>query len=115
MENRRRRRGDTLETALSYQLAACVEDEGLAAMVLADDEGLCMASWGGRDVCEDAAARAPLPGERRLGAEAARRVRFGGIDLFLCAVGGEPRGRIRSLERSASGVTRILASWIAPS
>jgi hypothetical protein len=115
MENRRQRRGDTLESALKYQLAACVEDEGLAAMVLADDAGLCLASWGGRDMCEEAAARAPLARERRPGLEAARRVRFGKLELYLCAVGGQAAGRFRSLERSASGVSRILAGWIAPS
>jgi len=110
---RRRRRGETLEEALSYQLGACVEDEGLAAMVLADAEGLCVASWGRPDTCESAAARAPLPAERDPDAEAARQVWFGGIELYLCAVGGEPVARDRSLARSARGVTRILGTWIA--
>ena len=114
MENRRHRRGQTLEAQLNYQLAACVEDEGLEAMVLADDAGLCLASWGGHDECEEAAARAPLPLERRAGLDAARRVRFGNLELWLCAVGGRPMGRFRSLERSASGVARILSGWITP-
>ena len=93
MEERRRRRGDRLEDALSYQLAACVEDEGLSGMVLADDDGLCLARWGEPELCEEVAAAAPMDG-------AARRVRFGGFEMFLCAMGGEPPGRGRSLDRT---------------
>ena len=80
-------------------------------MVLADDEGLALATWGGREICEEAAARAPLAAPRAAGD--ARRMRFGGLELFLCAVGGEPPARGRSLERSACGVERILGKWIA--
>jgi len=104
MKDRRRRRGDTLLEALSFQLAACVEDEGLSAMVLADSDGLCLASWGEREICDLAAAMAPL-GE-------AVRVKFGATDLFLSAIGGEPRARDRSLSRSATAVPRILERWI---
>jgi hypothetical protein len=107
---RRRRRGDTLEDALNFQLAACVEDEGLAAMVLADSNGLPLAAWGHSETCEEAAALAPF----EQGAEGRRRVRFGGHELYLCAVGGNEIGRRRSLDRSATGVSRILGRWIVP-
>jgi hypothetical protein len=109
MDERRRRRGETLEAALSYQLAACVEDEGLSGMVLADDQGLCLAGWGRPEVCEEVAARAPLG----RAVDGARRLRFGGIELFLCAMGGEPPARGRSLDRSAAAIERILGRWIA--
>ena len=108
--DRRTRRGDTLEDALNYQLAACVDAEGLSAMVLADADGLPLAAWGGSDTCEEAAARAPF----RRDDDQARRFRFGGHDLYLCAVGGEELARRRSLERSQNGVARILGRWIVP-
>ena len=108
MVERRQRRGETLGDALNFQLAACVEDEGLQAMVLADADGLCVANWGDRDTCEEVAVRAPLPGAQ------ARPVRFGAIELYLCAVGGAAPARRRSLERSAQGVSRILESWLVP-
>ena len=105
---RRHRRGATLGDALNFQLAACVEDEGLEAMVLADGDGLCVANWGDIETCEEAAGRAPLPGGQ------ARSVRFGGMELYLCAVGGKPAARRRSLDRSAKGVSRILGTWLVP-
>jgi hypothetical protein len=103
--DRRIRRGDTLEDALNYQLAACVEAEGLAALVLADADGLPLAAWGGSETCEEAAARAPYRPE-------SHRFHFGTHELYLCAVGGEELARRRSLERSQSGVSRILGRWI---
>jgi len=107
---RRRRRGETLDEALKFQLAACAEDEGLAAMVLADDEGLCVAAWGDSGICEEVASRAPLaPGDDSTDAH---KLWFGQIELYLCAVGGESQARKRSLERSASGVSRILGRWM---
>jgi hypothetical protein len=101
-----------LGEALNFQLAACVEDEGLSAMVLADDEGLCMAGWGEPEICEEIAGHAPLPSNRC--PDDTRRVRYGGIEMYLCAVGGNPDGRRRSLERSAGGVSRILDRWLVP-
>lgn len=110
MKDRRRRRANTLGDSLNYQLAACVEDEGLSAMVLADGDGLRVASWGDEDVCDEVAGRAPVGGVPE-----ARRIRFGGIELYVCAVGGEAAARRRSLDRSAGGVVRILNAWLVPS
>ena len=109
---RRRRRGDTLADALTFQLAACTEDAGLAAMVLADDDGLALASWGDIDLADEVAGRGP--GALAAAAEE-RRLQFGGLELRLWAVGGEAQARRSSLERSASAVPRILGRWIAPS
>jgi hypothetical protein len=109
-DERRRRRANSLGESLNYQLAACVEDEGLSAMVVADGDGLRVASWGDDDVCDEIAGRAPIGGVPE-----ARRVRFGGIDLYVCAVGGDATGRKRSLDRSAGGVVRILTTWLVPS
>jgi hypothetical protein len=106
-EERRRRRGDTLGDALRFQLAACVEDEGLEAMALADDQGLCLASWGEGTDCELMAARAPMA------SAGTRRLRLGSALLFLCAAGGDAQTRRRSLDRSELGVTRILNRWLA--
>ena len=95
--------------ALDYQLAACVDDEGIDAMVLADGDGLLVARWGDADICEAAAAFAPLTAVE---GEDTKRMRFGNLDLYLCALGGEAASRRRSIERSASGVLRILGNWL---
>ncbi len=95
---------------MNYQLAACVEDEGLSAMVVADGDGLRVASWGDEETCDEVAGRAPMGRVPE-----ARRVRFGGIELYVCAVGGEASARRRSLDRSCGGVVRILTTWLVPS
>lgn len=58
MMERRSRRSSERGQALSYQLEACVERTGASFMVLADDDGLVLASSEhDPDECEEAAAR----------------------------------------------------------
>lgn len=116
---RRRRRSHEVPLALRYQLEACREDGRLAAMILCDDNGLCLAAAGAPETCEEIAARLPLLGRKTPSFEGvlfggraahpvvARTIRVAGGDLYLCAVGGEAAAR-QELERSIGGVKRIL-------
>jgi hypothetical protein len=118
---RRRRRSRQLKQALLFQLDACRE-EGLEAMVLADEDGMCVAASGGAPVCEEIAAYASLVA-RKVGEFAGvimheqdhwdvhlQRIEAGGGTMLLCAVGGQAAARAREVQRSAGAVARILAS-----
>ena len=118
-EERRARRSTHRDLALGYQLAH-VRDRGrLEALVLADDDGLALATAGGPGVCRELAAIAPLWAKSILGiplppllrgAEVAvRLVHVHGQPLYLASVGGGV-ARDALLSHSLSGVKRILAS-----
>ena len=65
---RRHRRSGCLADALRLQLEACREDEGLAAIVVSDDLGFCVAHSGGDGSHDELAARLPMladPAQRR--------------------------------------------------
>ncbi len=65
---RRQRRSGRLTDALRLQLEACREDEGLAAIVVSDGQGFCVAHSGGDGRHEEIAARLPMladPAQRR--------------------------------------------------
>jgi hypothetical protein len=120
-ERRRRRSSDTLE-ALKYQLEACLDEAELEALVLGDEDGLCLA-WAGTDEsCKEVAARMALlnrkienfegvvlSGERNWNVRM-RRFEAEGSDLYLCAVGGGGETRAHQIHRSIGGVSRILAA-----
>jgi len=57
---RRHRRSDCLADALRLQLEVCREDDGLAAIVVSDDLGFCVAHAGGNGSHEELAARLPM-------------------------------------------------------
>jgi hypothetical protein len=57
---RRHRRSGCLADALRLQLEACREDEGLAAIVVSDELGFCVAHAGGDGIHEELAARLPM-------------------------------------------------------
>jgi hypothetical protein len=57
---RRNRRSGRLADALRLQLEACREDEGLAAIVVSDEHGFCVAHAGGDGKHEELAARLPM-------------------------------------------------------
>lgn len=57
---RRHRRSGCLADALRLQLEACREDEGLAAIVVSDEIGFCVAHAGGDGSHEEVAARLPM-------------------------------------------------------
>src|SRR5687768_700388 len=112
---RRRRRATTVTQALRYQLASCCEDGRIEAMVVADGDGLPLASSGDTYACDEVAARMVLVGARirefsgtLLGAGNAwqvqmMKVEVEGSELLVCAVGGTAESRKRQLTRGAEG------------
>ena len=119
---RRRRRASTATQALTYQLAACCEDGHIEAMVVADGDGLPLASSGDAFACDEVAARMVLVGARikefngtLLGMGHAWHVQMVKVDvegseLLVCAVGGSAAARKRQIRRGAEGAQRILAA-----
>ena len=89
-------------------------------MVVADGDGLPLASSGDTYACDEVAARMVLVGARVGEAnvtlfDGARRwdvqmqkVMVDGSELLVCAVGGEPEARQRQIARGAAGALRIL-------
>src|SRR5215208_8270532 len=68
LPERRNRRSGCLADALRLQLEACREDEGLAAIVVSDELGFCVAHAGGDGRHDELAARLPMladPAQRR--------------------------------------------------
>jgi hypothetical protein len=124
---RRHRRSECLADALRLQLEACREDEGLAAIVVSDELGFCVAHSGGDGGHDELAARLPMladPAQRRYlddddgGPRADLAVTTFSIEgarLHACVV-KEPdaapetsAGGAEVLARVASGFTRLLA------
>ncbi|MBK7535465.1 MAG: hypothetical protein IPI49_08870 [Myxococcales bacterium] len=120
MTERRRNRSENSSEALHHQLEACCHDGAIEAMVIADDEGLTLASCGDPYACDEIAARTAVAGRRvaefagtLLGHAQAwdvqmKRIAVGGAELLVCAVGGSELMRQRQIERSAAGASRIL-------
>jgi hypothetical protein len=121
MKERRRHRAETATEALRYQLAACCADGRIQAMVVADGDGLPLASSGDTFACDEVAARMVLVGPKiksfdgtLFGAGHAWEVQMikvdiEGTELLVCAVGGSAGARTRQLQRGAEGAVRILA------
>jgi hypothetical protein len=128
---RRHRRSGCLADALRLQLEACREDEGLAAIVVSDEVGFCVAHSGGDGSHNELAARLPMladPAQRwsldddddgglhpPRAALAVTTFSIAGARLHACAV-KEPdaatetsAGGAEVLARVASGFTRLLA------
>jgi hypothetical protein len=130
LSERRNRRSGCLADALRLQLEACREDEGLAAIVVSDELGFCVAHSGGDGNHDELAAQLPMladPARRRLldddgeGLQPAHAdlavatFSIPGARLHACAV-KEPdattetsAGGAEVLARVASGFTRLLA------
>jgi hypothetical protein len=124
----RRRRSGCLADALRLLLEACREDEGLAAIVVGDELGFCVAHSGGDGSHEDLAARLPMLADPALrlddddcglqpprAALAVTTFSVAGARLYACAV-NEPDAATRTradgadvLARVASGFTRLLS------
>ena len=126
---RRNRRSGCLADALRLQLETCREAEGLAAIVVSDEFGFCVAHAGGDGIHDQLAAHLPMladPLQRQyLSAEDAALLPapgsltvttfpIGGGRLHACAVVA-PENVLAStdgaavLARVASGFTRLLA------
>jgi hypothetical protein len=126
---RRHRRSGLLADALRLQLETCRENEGLAAIVVSDDLGFCVAHSGGDGSHDELAARLPLladPRCRSLDDDdgglpvpitdlSLATFSIGGARLHACAVKEPHAGTETSaggddvLARVASGFTRLLA------
>ena len=90
-------------------------------MVVADGDGLPLASSGDTYACDEMAARMVLAGRRikeftgtLLGAGhkwdvQMMKVEVEGSELLICAVGGTAASRKRQIVRGAEGALRILA------
>lgn len=118
-KERRRNRSVNTTRALCYQLRASLKKAKLKGLVLADDEGVCLAAAGDDEACDEIAAHLPLMG-RKVGAFEGilfgpsskwniqmRRFHVQGSDLYMCAI-GDSKSRDRQLESSIGGVSRIL-------
>jgi predicted regulator of Ras-like GTPase activity (Roadblock/LC7/MglB family) len=119
---RRRQRATLVTQALRYQLEACCEDGRIHAMVVADGDGLPLASSGDTSACDEVAASmvhvaarthefsGTLLGNGRRWDVEMRKVTLDHGELFVCAVGGSPEQRQRQLLRGATGTQRILTA-----
>ncbi len=116
---RRHKRSANTTRALCYQLSASLSNAKLQGLVLADDDGVCLAAAGDNRACNEIAAHLPLLGRKvnefegiLFGPEAQwdvqmRRFDVEGSNLYLCAIGGS-EVRNDQLEQSLGGVARIL-------
>ena len=130
LSERRNRRSGCLADALRLQLESCREAEGLAAIVVSDELGFCVAHAGGDGSHEELAARLPMladPAQRRFlddddgglapprAALAVTTFSIAGATLHACAVKDldQPTrtsaGDAEVFARVASGFTRLLA------
>ena len=134
LTERRYRRTTCLAEALRFQLDACREAEGLAAIVVSDDLGCCVAHSGGDGVHRELARRLPglvdpswpIAGDMKFCDEIPSRTESamvvtsfsvaGGTRLHACAVETRSAAEARAtasvraaLERVASGFSRLLA------
>ena len=119
-KERRRRRASSITLALRYQLDDCCRDGRIQAMVVADGDGLPLASAGDTFACDEVAARMCHVGSRirefngtLLGGGAQwdvqmTKVYVDGSGLLVCAVGGSPTERKKQIARGAAGALRIL-------
>lgn len=116
---RRNQRSASTSRALTYQLKASMQKAQLAGFVLADEDGLCLASAGDNDACDEVAAHMPIFGQKVANFEGIlygdsvqwdiqmQKMQVGEVNLYLCAIGNS-EARNDQMQRSLAGVTRIL-------
>ena len=121
-KERRVRRSSDTPTALHLQLDHCRQRSGIAAMVVADEDGNLLAAAGDRHVCEEVAGRIVIAGRRiqsfngiLMAPERHYQVQMSKIDvdgspLVVCAVGGNAGARAAEIAQGADGARRILAA-----
>ena len=131
LRERRNRRSGCLADALRLQLETCREDEGLAAIVVSDELGFCVAHSGGDGTHDELAAQLPMLAQSSgqalrdndesegwaLAPESLTITTFpiGGATLHACVVAAPPGAATASadsaaaLARVTSGFTRLLA------
>ena len=93
----------------------------MEVMVIADSDGMPLASSGDAYACDEVAARMVLVGPRISSFDGTllgdnkqwnvemTKVRIDGSELLVCAVGGTAAARKKHIARSAAGALRILA------
>jgi hypothetical protein len=120
-KERRRRRAESITLALRYQLDDCCRDGRMQAMVVADGDGLPLASAGDAFACDEVAARMVHVGARIrefngtvLGGGGQwdvqmQKVVVDGSELLVCAVGGSAAERKKQIKRGTEGALRILS------
>jgi len=116
---RRSLRSVNTTRALCYQLGASLQRASLQGMVLTDEYGLCLATAGDNQACDEVAAHLPVMGRKvdsfegvLFGAHSQwniqmKRFEVEGSNLYLCAI-GDATSRDAHIEHSISGVARIL-------
>ena len=121
---RRYRRSDDPQQALSLQLSHVRDEAQLDALVLASHDGLTIAHAGDAALCSELAALAPLLSRGHVidnevdiqhGILFVRAVEFEGTPLYLASCGDTvtettPADVDRWLAEATAGVTRILAA-----
>ena len=92
----------------------------MEAMILADEDGLCVAAAGDPAVCEEFAVHTALVCEdaasfagtilapSRRWDVSMQRFDVEGVPLYLCAIGGDEDQRAHEIAQSMGGVSRIL-------
>ncbi|HTJ42828.1 MAG TPA: hypothetical protein VL463_12080 [Kofleriaceae bacterium] len=106
---------------MTYQLATCCDEGGIEAMVVANGDGVPLASAGDDFACDYVAARMVRVGPRirdfhgtLLGEGAHWDCQMRKLDLgdagevVVCAIGGTAAERQRQIQRSLDGAARIL-------
>jgi len=118
---RRQNRSENTTRALFLQLDASLQNADLEGMILADEDGVCLATAGDAPACDEIAAQLPIMGRKVNQFEGVlfgpamrweiqmKRLNVEGSDLYLCAV-GESAARNDQLQQSMNGVARILAA-----
>lgn len=126
---RRFHRSERLADALRLQLEACREDEGLAAIVVSDELGFCVAHSGAEGSHEELAAHLPMLADPNVresldgdgtgalppgAALAIATFSIAGSRLHACAVmdpevATQTDAGAEALARVAGGFTRMLA------
>lgn len=116
---RRHKRSANTTRALCFQLSASLHKASLEGLVLADDDGVCLAAAGDNRACNEIAAHLPLLGRKvnefegiLFGPESQwdvqmRRLDIEGSQLYLCAIGGS-EARNDQMAHSLGGIARIL-------
>jgi hypothetical protein len=109
---RRTRRSQRAEEALSLQLERVRDEAHLEALVLASEEGLTIAHSGEEEFCTELAALAPFI-EQANSTQELLRVRateIAGRQLYLVSYGRDRPREVESwLDHAFRGVTRILS------
>jgi len=116
---RRKRRSEITEEALTLQLDASARRSGVDYMVLADHQGLVIARSRDTGEAEEVAAYSPfladsrswagrLPCERGPRDTTIAPFRLGGQSLYLCAVGSQSKRVGGEILQAQCGVRRIL-------